>query len=335
MRYDQKILIVRFSSIGDIVQSTSPLKTIRSAFPDSQITFLSLYDYAPLLEMHPDIDCLLSIKRKQNLKEIWDMNDYLANKNYKYIFDLHNSIRSNILIFRNSAKIFQLKKPRLIRFALFYFHIDMFSHRFSALRMYHEHLGPIWTKGERIPKTFIKISNFEKKKAQEFLKSKGVSDDFTAVIPGAAWKQKQWSVKKYITTLNKLGVAIVLIGSKKDKICKDISCGVEHAINLAGETDLRLALSIISNAENIIGSDTGLVHAAEALGKKVTMILGPTSRQTGAGTFLDESKVVQKDIWCRPCSQNGRFPCYRKTQKCMDSIQPSDVITSYYGTEML
>ena len=56
MNFDQKILIVRFSSIGDIVQSTSPLKTIRNLFPDSQITFLTLNEYAPLLEMHPDID---------------------------------------------------------------------------------------------------------------------------------------------------------------------------------------------------------------------------------------------------------------------------------------
>ena len=66
MKFDQKILIVRFSSIGDIVQSTSPLKTIRNIFPDSQITFLTLNEYAPLLEMHPDIDTLISIKRNQN-----------------------------------------------------------------------------------------------------------------------------------------------------------------------------------------------------------------------------------------------------------------------------
>ena len=68
MKFDQKILIVRFSSIGDIVQSTSPLKTIRNAFPDFRITFLTLSSYAPLLEMHPDIDSLLFIKRKQSLK---------------------------------------------------------------------------------------------------------------------------------------------------------------------------------------------------------------------------------------------------------------------------
>jgi len=330
---DQKILIVRFSSIGDIVQSTSPLKTIRNAFPDSEITFLTLYDYAPLLEMHPDIDCLLSINRRQTLKEIWDMKNYLEKKNYQFIFDLHNSIRSNILTYRNSASIFRLKKPRLNRLTLFYFHVDIFSDWFSVLRMYHEHLGSIWKQDEVISPTSLKISEFEIDEAKKILISKGVYDDFIVVIPGAAWKQKQWSVKKYITTLNELNLPIVLIGSKKDRICKKIAMGVENAVNLAGDTDLRLALSIIANAERIIGSDTGLVHAAEALGKKVTMILGPTSRHTGAGTHLDNSSIVQKDIWCRPCSQNGKFPCYRKTQKCMELIQPNDVITAYHNSE--
>ena len=65
----------------------------------------------------------------------------------------------------------------------------------------------------------------------------------------------------------------VLIGSKKDIICNKIALGFKKAVNLAGKTDLRLAVSIISNATKVIGSDTGLVHAAEALGKKVIMIM--------------------------------------------------------------
>ena len=81
MNFDQKILIVRFSSIGDIVQSTSPLRTIRNAFPDSSIAFLTLSAYAPLLEMHPDIHSLLSIKRKQSFKKLLEMRKYLYDSN--------------------------------------------------------------------------------------------------------------------------------------------------------------------------------------------------------------------------------------------------------------
>ena len=123
MKFDQKILIVRFSSIGDIVQSTSPLKTIRNAFPDSPITFLTLSTYDSLLEMHPDIDSLLSIKRKQSFRKLLDIRKYLRDKKFRFVYDLHNSIRSNILTYGISKKIYRIKKPRLKRFGLFFLHL--------------------------------------------------------------------------------------------------------------------------------------------------------------------------------------------------------------------
>ncbi len=335
MKFDQKILIVRFSSIGDIVQSTSPLKTIRKSFPDSPITFLTLNTYAPLLEMHPDIDSLLSIKRKQSVKELLEVRKYLRHQRFQVIYDLHNSIRSNFLTFGISKKVCRLRKPRLKRSGLFFFHINTFNKGFSSLRLFHDNLGSIWKEKDEIPSTFLKISKFEKEKAIRFLSSRGLKRNFIAIVPGAAWNQKQWSTKNYISALNQLNIPAVILGSKKDKICNEISLGFKKAINLAGKTDLRLAVSIISNARKIIGSDTGLVHAAEALGRTVIMIMGPTSIETGGGTNKEKSTIVEKDIWCRPCSQNGKFPCYRKSQKCMDSILPKDVVAAFLKTDKL
>ena len=329
MKFDQNILIVRFSSIGDIVQSTSPLNTIRNAFPDSPITFLTLNTYAPLLEMHPDIDSLLSIKRKQSFRKLLDLRKYLHLKRFQVVYDLHNSIRSNILTYGISKKIHRVKKPRLNRSRLFFFHINKFETDFSSLRLFHDNIGSIWKCKDEIPPTYLKISKFEKEKASRFLISRGVERGFIAIVPGAAWSQKQWSSKNYISTLHKLNLPAVILGSKKDKICNKISMGYNKAINLAGKTDLRLAVSIISNAKKIIGSDTGLVHAAEALGKTVIMIMGPTSKETGGGTYKKKSTIVEKDIWCRPCSQNGKFPCYRSSQTCMDSILPADVVSAF------
>ncbi|MFL3004817.1 MAG: glycosyltransferase family 9 protein [Candidatus Neomarinimicrobiota bacterium] len=333
MKFDQKILIVRFSSIGDIVQSTSPLKTIRNAFPDFRITFLTLSSYAPLLEMHPDIDSLLFIKRKQSLKKLLEVRKYLLEERFQFIYDLHNSIRSNILTYGISKKIYRIKKPRLKRFGLFFFHINKFDKGFSSLRLFHDNLGSIWNDNGEIPPTYLKISKFEKEQAHRVLISQGVKSHFIAVVPGAAWNQKQWSSKNYISTLNELNLPAVILGSKKDEICNEISLGYKKAINLAGKTDLRLAISIISNAKKILGSDTGLVHAGEALGKTVIMIMGPTSKETGGGTYKKKSTILEKDLWCRPCSQNGKFPCYRSSQKCMDSILPKDVVSAFLRSD--
>ena len=172
------------------------------------------------------------------------------------------------------------------------------------------------------------MSGHELKVAKKQLISKGIFDDYIAVVPGAAWKQKQWSAKKYIDTLKQLDIPVVLIGGVNDKICQKICNGLKRSVNLAGKTSLRESMAILVNAKYIIGSDTGLIHAAEALGKSVSMILGPTTVETGAGIVLPESAVIEKDLWCRPCSQNGSFPCYREQQFCMDSIEPHDVIRS-------
>ena len=328
MTYDQKILIIRFSSIGDIVLATSALRTIRNKFPKSEITFLTLDTYAPLLEFHPDLDILISIKKSLSFYGLFKYSKFLSNKNFSIVFDLHNSIRSKILIFGLKSKKHILIKPRWKRFMLFYLFYNLFKKDFSTVRMYHNYLGKIWHYKNKIPKSFLKITSNEKRRALLKLKSYGIERNFFVFIPGAAWDQKCWDQKKYIELINKLNLNVVLLGSKTDLICFEISKKLKKVINLAGKTSLRDAMAIIYNAYYVVGSDTGLTHIAEALGKNVSMILGPTSSQTGANIILKESKIIEKNIWCRPCSQNGKRKCYRTKQFCMDLITVNDVYNS-------
>ncbi|MFL2982878.1 MAG: glycosyltransferase family 9 protein [Candidatus Neomarinimicrobiota bacterium] len=327
---NQKILVIRFSSIGDIVLSTSPLRTIRLFYPDAQITFLTLEKFAPLLEYHPDIDRLISIKSNMSLKELFDYNRYIKRNNYDIIYDLHNSIRSNLLTLSFMSQIFQIKKPRFKRFMLFYFHKNYFVNNFSSRSMYHQYLGKIWMDRENddIPPTLLRLSNYELQESRKMLQNRGIMDDYIVVIPGAAWKQKQWSSKKYTEVLEKLHMPSVVLGLKKDIICADIKLEFSNCLDMSGKTSLREAMAIIADAKFIIGSDTGLMHAAEALGKKVSMILGPTSVETGGATYLSGSVNIQKEIWCRPCSQNGKSPCFRQKQFCLDSIDAADIMNS-------
>ena len=122
----QRILVIRFSSLGDVVLSTSPLNTIRNSNPYAKITFLTLSTYAPILENHPDIDRLLTIEKSWSIKRLWDFSKYISEKYYNTIYDLHNSIRSNLVMLRSKSRVYQLKKPRIKRAALFYFHKNYF-----------------------------------------------------------------------------------------------------------------------------------------------------------------------------------------------------------------
>ena len=329
MVYPKKILIIRFSSIGDIVLTTSFLSTIKTQFPESEVHFMTLDRFSSILENQLYIDRILELNSKSGYKDLSELNNFIKKSKYDKIFDLHSSIRSRIITAGLSDIVSRIKKPRLLRFLLFQFHINMFPRNFSAIHMYHQCLD---LKGSStFPPTILVVSNLEKEIAKKMLKEYGVNNQFVALVPGAAWERKQWSVEKYSEVINKIvslsNISVVILGSEKDKINDYIAKLNNNVINLSGKTNLRQAMSILSLSKVVFGSDTGLLHIAEALGITVNMILGPTSKETGGGVNLKSSKNIEVDIWCRPCSQNGQKYCYRSKQYCMERLS-SDMVSS-------
>ena len=327
------ILVQRLSSIGDIVQATSPLSTLRNRFPESRIDFMTLSHFAPLLENHPLINRIVKINKTEPVSTLRSMGNKI-DVDYDLVVDLHNSLRTQIIRRRivNTATLVY-KKPRWKRFKLIQLHINDFEDSFNQRRLYHDCLKPVMNGQIDIPDTTLSISESEKNQVVKLLKQNGVDIDYIVVIPGAAWETKVWSADGYKTVFSTLlketNKSIVIIGSGKDSICDKIEINNPRVLNLKGKTDLRASLGIISNAKAALGSDTGLLHAAEALAIPAVMIMGPTVVETGGGTFLDRSvTIANENLWCRPCSQNGKTPCFRKEQYCMTSITPEKVINS-------
>ena len=164
------------------------------------------------------------------------------------------------------------------------------------------------------------------------MQENNIGNNFITIVPGAAWIQKQWSIDNYNNLMTRLTKAfnskIVILGSTNDVICDQIIKS-ENIINLKDRTTLRMAIGILKFSKHTIGSDTGLLHISEAMNTPVTMILGPTSQETGASVVLENSILIEnKDLWCRPCSQNGSRPCYRKEQYCMSEIDSEKVFNS-------
>jgi len=330
MKNKEKVLVIRFSSIGDIVLTTSFLNSIKKSNKNVEIHFLTLDKFSSILELQPDIDRLIILNSNLPAKGLFKMRKYIRSLKYNRIYDLHGSIRSKIITFGFNKITTRVNKPRFLRFMLFQFHINMFPEKYSSRTMYHQCLedyNPL-----EMPKTNLRVSNQEKLTAKLQLENLGINTDFIVLVPGAAWPQKQWLVNKYNHTINKIidetDKRVIMLGSKDDIICKRISKVNSNVIDFSGKTNLREAMAIISNSHTVFGSDTGLLHIAESLGKKVSMILGPTSKETGGGVSNTNSINIESDIWCRPCSQNGKSECYRSTQYCMDSIPANKVVKS-------
>ena len=337
MKDPRAILVLRFSSLGDIVQLTSPLKSLRDQYPQTRIDIVTLDDYAELLLDHPDINRIIHIPRRMKYRELKEIGKMLAAKGYDLIIDLHNVIRSRIIFrqFKTGKKILY-KKPRWKRFKLIELRKNDFPDEFSQRWLYHQCLEELLDDDYQIPKTRLVIHNSEQSEIKLFLDKEGLEGSFITLVPGAAWSQKTWLIDPYIELVDfivsELGLSIVMIGGSDDKICSAIANHKNKQIlDLHGKLGIRQSLAIISLGKLTVGGDTGMVHASEALGIPVAMIMGPTNAQTGGGISLDSSVVIEKDIWCRPCSQNGKRPCYRSQQYCMTEISISDVQHALQG----
>ena len=322
----KKILIIRMSSIGDIVLATSFLKSVKQKYPDGEIHFLIKKEFSELVKNHPSIDKLISFDKKLGFRELFRMGKFLRNNNYDIIFDIHSVFRTRILsLFLRKNLFKQIRKPRLRRFLLFYGYQNFFEKSFSHIKMYHTLLN----QDKTFPPTNLFIEDKEKNETKKFLLKNNIGDNYIAVVPGAAWSQKQWSIDNYNNLMTRLiesfNSKIVILGATNDIICDQIIKD-DRIVNLKDKTSLRMAMGIVKYAQHTLGSDTGLLHISEAMGTPVTVILGPTSRETGARVTLSNSKVIEnKDLWCRPCSQNGSRPCYRKEQYCMSKINSEKV----------
>ncbi len=328
------LLVLRFSSIGDIIQTTSVLNTLKKYYPEISINYMTLSKYEPLLIGHPSIDKLYAFDTNNSYNSLVGLRKKIKQKNFDLILDLHNSARTKIIRkLSNKIQSLYVTKPRAKRFSLFLNHQNRFPSSFNQKSWLHKPIEKMLPEKYKISKISLSISTEEKKSAIKYLNENGLDNKrYFVVIPGAAWHQKQWGVEKYISLIKhiktKYDLTPILLGSEIDTVCNDINQGLDlESINMVSKTDLRQSMAIISQSSFCIGSDTGFIYASEALGINTVAILGPTSIETGAGVFSKNSiNIEDNNLWCRPCSQNGSFPCYRTKQYCMSNITPKEVI---------
>ncbi len=314
--------MVRFSSLGDIVLTEPVLAALTKKYPEYGIDYLVLERFAPLVahfEHRPDE--ILAFPPAITARELPAYSRRLASKGYDLVIDLHDSLRSKVLrrAFKGSS-LRRYQKPRLKRWLLFYLHLNRFSKDFSVVGEYLRYAG-LEALVPTAPRMQCAADRIAAVKA-----AFNLSENYLVCIPGAAWPQKSWLIKRYIEVFNSRPPGtrpqVVLLGGQDDIICNAIADGLPggKTVNLRGRTDLEQALAVLAGCRLAVGSDTGLMHAAEALGRPIVLILGPTSTQTGARCHHPASRQHETRLWCRPCSQNGKRRCYRREQFCLTSI---------------
>lgn len=332
-----KILMIRFSSLGDVTQALSvPTRLAELGFP-SEIHWVTRQDMAPLIQGHPFVTKIWKLDRSSGIPGLFRLIAALRRENFTHIYDAHNNTRSHLisLFLRPPLHITRLFNPplfirkpqyRLKRFFLFKFRINLFRKPFSGQRDLLEPLSE-WGLSENLPTVpQIYIEPGALKTAKKILQDKNISHDFVVLAPSAAYPLKRWPLTHFKELIALMPEQkFVCLGGKEDHFISELTEGFsDQVLNLSGQTNLQESAAIISLAKYVVSNDTGLLHISEQLGKRTAALMGPAP--FGFPSRTETTKIFEIDLPCRPCSKHGQGPCVNpEFQKCLVDIKPDIV----------
>ncbi len=309
-----KFLIIRFSSIGDIVLTTPVIRCIKEQVKESEIHYLTKKQFSSVLEKNPYIDRLWLYENNLN-KIIRE----LIKEQFDYIIDLHNNLRT--LFVKNRLRLisFTFNKLNLKKWLLVNFKINMLPEIHIVDRyMATTKLFEVMNDGKGLD---YFLSDEDKILPPE-IKSK-IPEKFIVLSIGAKHKTKKAPVSKLAEICESLALPVVILGGESDtKEASEIIrlCSKNYILDLTGKLSLNGSASIIMLSQLVITHDTGLMHIAAAFKKKIISLWGNTIPEFGMYPYMpgEGSEIFEvKGLKCRPCSKIGFNKCPKAHFNCM------------------
>ena len=310
MQEPLKILVVRFSSIGDIVLTTPVVRMLKKQL-NAEIHFLTKSVYVSLFKNNPYIDSVYQIDDSIN-----EIIADLKKEKYDYIIDLHHNLRTQILKFRLGVPSRSFKKLNLEKFMLTTFKRDSLP-KVHILDRYLDAVTNLGVKNDNKGLDFF-LSDADKVELSLFPK------EYIAFVIGGQYSTKMLPDKKIISIIKKVEKPVLLIGGSEDAARgEQIIAQTENTINTCGKYSLLQSAFLIQQAQSVITHDTGMMHIAAAFKKKIYSVWGNTVPAFGMYPYKadENSKIIEvKGLSCRPCSKIGYDKCPKGHFKCMQEI---------------
>ena len=323
------VLVLRLSSVGDIVLTEPVVAALRESFPGAAIGCVVKAQFRDLVASHPALSCVHVLDTSSSggtaslVREIRDAR-------YSAVVDLHRNARTARIVRASGIPVRTAYHKRELRDAV---RVRLLRRPFRASKLlvqrYLDALGPLGVHAPCVrPRLYVGDRDAEA--GREFLGRSGVgAEPFVAVVPGSMWATKRWSSGNYARLsaglISDLGLRVVLLGAPGEReLCGDVARQAGAGVtNAAGETTLGETAAVIARARLYIGNDSGPTHMAMALGVPSVALFGPTD--PGQFDFRGDS-AVYRDLECSACSFYGGERCHLGHWDCMRSIAPHDVL---------
>lgn len=314
-----KVLIIRFSSIGDIVLTTPIIRVLKTQLDDAEIHYATKIQFKPIVEHNPYLD-----KTHYLTESMVDFIKRLRIEKFDYIIDLHHNLRTLLIktslgIKSKSFDKLNFKKWLLVNFKINYLpkmHIvERYLHTCVDLGIKNDTLGLDYfiADSDEVPIGELPASH---------------RFGFVAYAMGGQHATKKLPLNKMIELCTKIGRPIVLLGGKDevedaDKITAHFEKHARiHIYNACGKYSLNQSASIVKKSQLVFTHDTGLMHIAAAFKKEVISIWGNTLPDFGMTPYRTRFTVIENNnVDCRPCSKIGFSKCPKGHFKCMNELR--------------
>ncbi|MBK8944204.1 MAG: glycosyltransferase family 9 protein [Ignavibacteriae bacterium] len=323
-----KILIIRLSSLGDILLTSPLIRSLNNQFPNLKIDFLLREEYKDAVIFNPNLNSVISLNRKDNSLTVISREFLtaksknkvvnLSSQNYDLVIDLQNNLRSRKLSKGISKEILRFKKPSIEKFLLVKFKWNLFK-EIIPIPVRYANTIPNFNLDEKGLEIFIGKSEQIK-----------IDENIIGFCPGSRHKTKMWKEEYFVELGNMFSnfeKTILLFGGKDDKeICEKISNKIPNSVNLSNDDELLKTAEVMKKCKVVICNDSGLMHLALAVNIPVIAIFGSTVKEFGFAPYKGKSLVLENNsLSCRPCSHIGLAECPQKHFKCMLDITPQFV----------
>jgi ADP-heptose:LPS heptosyltransferase len=322
-----KILLIRFSSIGDIVLTSPVVRCLKQQLPGAEIHFLTKKQYLPLLSSNPFIDKLWGFDDNFN-----DLLSLLKKERFSFVADLHRNIRSAWVVMNLMRPAGTYPKLNIQKWLLTRLRIDLLpdvhivDRYFRAVKRLGvtndgKGLDYFIPPGEEVKPDILPLSH---------------RGGYYVFVIGARHNTKIFPADRVAKLCAKLPKPVVLLGGPEDagRAERIALLTGGRVYNACGQLTINQSASLVRQAEKVITNDTGLMHIAAALKKPIISIWGNTIPAFGMYPYLPKSMEILstiievKGLHCRPCSKLGYEACPKKHFDCMNRIDDDQIISA-------
>ena len=311
-----KFLILRFSSIGDIVLTTPVIRCLKQQYPDAEVHYVTKKSYETLLENNPHIDKVFVLENGLN-KMIKD----LQSERYDYVIDLHNNLRTTIIKLRLGVKSFSFDKLNLQKWILVKFKKNLMPN----VHIVDRYMNTVESLGVKNDNKGLDYFIPEKDEMPSDWLPENFRNGYAVYAIGGQHETKKLPLNKMIELCQTIKLPLVLIGGKEDSIISEqLTINIKNIpiFDACGKCNLNQSASIIQNSELVYTHDTGMMHVAAAFKKKIVSVWGNTVPELGMYPYQTDFEVIEnKDLNCRPCSKIGYNKCPLGHFKCMNDLK--------------